>query len=57
MTDTNLGDELQHFLRGFADSRQSGVGPQGLEPRQTYNMPTTFCKTYDTTTERSYFCL
>jgi len=55
MTDTNLGDELQHFLRGFADSRQSGVGPQGLEPRHTYDKHITchlhlFFKTYDTTT-------
>lgn len=45
MTVTHLGDELQHFLRGFADSRQSGVGPQGLQPREKYdkhNMPITF---------------
>lgn len=68
MTVTHLGDELQHFLRGFADSRQSGVGPQGLQPRQQYDKHITcqlhftfwlqlFCKTYDTTTERTFFSL
>lgn len=65
---THLGDKLQHILRGFADSRQSGVGPQGLQPRQQYDKHITcqlhltfwlqlFCKTYDTTTERTSFCL